>query len=377
MNVFFQHNPLPTFLYDLPTFALVAVNEAALLQYGYSERELLSFTLPQLAVPAPEGQIELARPRTPESIGGTRFTCTHRRNDGTLFDVELVSRLIQWNSRWLGLAVAIDITAEVSAARSLQRKIDDRTATLINDQAELRALLLSLTQADHRARQQVARTLHDHVAQDIAVAKLRLEWLLTKEPHPVLAEVQTVLTDALTNTRRLIYDMVSPALDDPEDLFMAMETLVERMNRRGLQVVVKDDGKPKTLSGSLLSLIVESIQELLFNVLKHAKTDQALVQLRAIGDRLHISVVDTGPGFSGHRPGCEGNGMGLLMIRERLEAMGGQLQIKSASGKGACVGISVPFSQHEDRNSRRPYRRGDMRPRSRRGDETPTQDRNN
>jgi signal transduction histidine kinase len=168
--------------------------------------------------------------------------------------------------------------------------------------------------------------------------------------------------EALASTRRLIYDMVPPMLDHPEDLLMAMEALVERMNRRGLRVIVKDDGKPKALSGPVLSLIMESIQELLFNVVKHAKTGQALVQVRVISNRLHMSVVDTGAGFSRPQPGCEGNGIGLLMIRERLESVGGRLQIKSAPGKGACVGISVPLSEQGDRKSH-PYRRGDIIPR--------------
>ena len=292
MNGFFQNHPLPTFLYDLHSFALLAVNEAAIFQYGYSEHEFLSFTLAQLAVPAKEAHVERVRPRLPESIGGTRYTCTHRRKDGTLFDAEVVSRLIQCDSRWLGLAVAVDITAEVSAGRSLQQRIDDRTAALITGQEELRALLLNLAQAEQRERQQLARTLHDHVAQDIAIAKLRLEWLSTKDSsvHPVLTEIQTVLTEALACTRRLIYDMVPPTLNDPEDLFMAMEAIVERMKRRGLRVVIKDDGKPKTLSGPVLTLIMESIQELLFNVRKHAKVDQALVQIRVIGKKLHISI---------------------------------------------------------------------------------------
>lgn len=360
VNVFFWKNPLPTFLYELRSFALVAVNEAALFQYGYSEEELLSLTLPMLAAPSVEGQVELERPRTSEHIGGSRVTLTHQRKDGTLFDVELVSRLIQWDSRWLGLAVAIDITAEVGAARSLQRKIDDRTASPMNDQDELRAILLSLAKAEQRERQHLARTLHDHVAQDIAIAKLRLEWLSTKEPNPILTEIHTVLTEALATTRRLIYDMVPATLNDPEDLFMAMEALVQRMKLRGLRVVVKDDGKPKVLSGPVLSLIMECVQELLFNVLKHANTSQALVQVRVVGHRLHVSVVDNGPGFSAHGGRCEGIGIGLLMIRERLEAMGGRLQIKSAHGKGACVGISVPLTQHSNKKNK-PSRRGDMR----------------
>lgn len=73
--------------------------------------------------------------------------------------------------------------------------------------------------------------------------------------------------------------------------------------------------------------------DLLFNVIKHAKTGQALVQIRVMSRRLHISVVDIGSGFSGHQRGS-GNGIGLLLIRERLEAVGGRLQSKSVPGKG-------------------------------------------
>jgi len=85
----------------------------------------------------------------------------------------------------------------------------------------------------------------------MAIAKIRLEWYITKNPYaaPVLGEVRSALADALEYTRRLIYDLVPPTLHDPEDLSMAMTSIVTRMERRGLHVVVKDDGKPKPLSG--------------------------------------------------------------------------------------------------------------------------------
>ena len=50
MNVVFEKNPLPTVLYDLRSFALYTANEAALYQYGYTEQEFLSLTLPHLAI---------------------------------------------------------------------------------------------------------------------------------------------------------------------------------------------------------------------------------------------------------------------------------------------------------------------------------------
>lgn len=100
-RLFLNQSP-PDVLYDVHLFALVAVNGAALFQYGYAEHEFLSLTLPQLTVPSTESRLKLARPRTPDSIGGSRVACTHRRKDGTFFDVEMVSRLIQWDSAGWG-----------------------------------------------------------------------------------------------------------------------------------------------------------------------------------------------------------------------------------------------------------------------------------
>lgn len=348
MNVVFEKNPLPTFLYDLRSFALHAANEAALYQYGYTEQEFLSLTLPQLAVrpqqqPPPSLSIE-----TPDIPGGTRFRATHRRKDGTLFDVEIVSHLIRWKRRWVGLAVVIDITTQVRAARSLQLQMDERTNLLVSRQAELRALTVGLRRAEQGERQHLACALHDHIAQDLALAKIRLDWHIENNPSAAspLSEVSDAVTHALEYTRHLIYDLVPPTLHDPEDLAMAMASIATRMERRGLRVVVKDDGRPKPLSGAVLSLIMEVTQELLYNVLKHAKTTQAFIQTRAIGRKLHLSVLDTGQGFTSSPHGRTGQGgIGLPMIRERLEDVGGRLTVQSRPGKGTCVRITLPLAE--------------------------------
>jgi len=64
-----------------------------------------------------------------------------------------------------------------------------------------------------------------------------------------------------------------------------------------------------------------------------------------IGDNLHISVLDIGQGFAWPQRNGKQGGMGLPMIRERLEDIGGCLTIQSRPGKGTCVRITLPLNQ--------------------------------
>ena len=90
---------------------------------------------------------------------------------------------------------------------------------------------------------------------------------------------------------------------------------------------------------------MEVTQELLYNVLKHGKTHRAFVHTRAIGQNLHISVLDIGQGFAWPQRNGKHGGMGLPMIRERLEDIGGRFTIQSEPGKGTCVRITLPLNQ--------------------------------
>jgi len=98
---------------------------------------------------------------------------------------------------------------------------------------------------------------------------------------------------------------------------------------------------------------MEVTQELLYNVLKHGKTHRAFVHTRAIGQNLHISVLDIGQGFAGPQRNGKQGGMGLPMIRERLEDIGGRLTIQSEPGKGTCVRITLPLNQSVNASMRR------------------------
>jgi CheY-like chemotaxis protein/anti-sigma regulatory factor (Ser/Thr protein kinase) len=94
-------------------------------------------------------------------------------------------------------------------------------------------------------------------------------------------------------------------------------------------------------------LLFESVRELLFNVVKHAHTRSARVNVRRIDGQLQVIVSDHGVGFDPTAmpaAGEGGRGFGLFSIRERLELMGGTFELESAPGQGSRVVLSVPVA---------------------------------
>jgi signal transduction histidine kinase len=106
------------------------------------------------------------------------------------------------------------------------------------------------------------------------------------------------------------------------------------------------EDRPPNLTGEIRVLLFHLIRELLFNVVKHAGTDQATIKISLEDDHLCIVAEDQGIGFDPEtayeRKQKEG-GWGLFSIRERLNLFGGRLNIESAPGRGTRITIIFPL----------------------------------
>src|SRR6185312_5238051 len=103
-QLLFESNPQPTFVFELDSLSILAVNEAAIKTYGFKADEFLKLKLSSLAV-AHDATELLA-----SSLCGSPLKAQHRRKDGTVFDVELSLRKISWAGRPAALLLATDIT---------------------------------------------------------------------------------------------------------------------------------------------------------------------------------------------------------------------------------------------------------------------------
>jgi signal transduction histidine kinase len=114
----------------------------------------------------------------------------------------------------------------------------------------------------------------------------------------------------------------------------------------GLVVEFEADPRAEPDSEDVRILLFQSVRELLFNVVKHAGVRRARVTMvRSPRDRLRLVVADEGSGFDVEKfktDGAAATGFGLFSIGERLELLGGSMELESAPGRGTRVTVHAP-----------------------------------
>jgi PAS domain S-box-containing protein len=217
---------------------------------------------------------------------------------------------------------------------------------------QLRALAAELTTAEQRERKRVSKILHDGLQQNLVIARLQVEGLLSQIDNPQFKqegqEIDQLLTESIEMSRSLSTDLSPPVLYE-SGLAAGLEWLIRRMrDQYGLNVDLRIEKRIK-LPDHIKILIFESVRELLFNTIKHARVPQAQVVMQHSDESgLLITVRDEGAGFDPCRlkpAGDKGGGFGLFSIGERIGLLGGNFQIDSAPGKGSHFSLSVPFCQ--------------------------------
>jgi len=192
-------------------------------------------------------------------------------------------------------------------------------------------------------RRRIARELHDVVLQDLTYALQSMQ-VLRRMPEGVDRATETqhqveALKRAVGGLRDAIYDLRLEGVRE-WPLVRAVESIVE-LNRQigeGCQFeLVVDEGFPAVSAGPAGVEVVRVVQEALANVRRHSQARQAVVTLGMVNGEVLVEVEDDGRGF-----GPETSyGMGLTGMRERVLALGGELQVEGREGVGTRVFLRV------------------------------------
>ncbi len=228
---------------------------------------------------------------------------------------------------------------------TLEQKVSERTRLAETRAEQLRLLTVELVEAEEKERRRIAALLHDDMQQLLASAKLHLQTLDPDPSHkPLLEKVDRMLKLAIDNSRGLAHEL-SPAVVYHYDLSAALRWLVRYMDKRfGMKVRFDADNIGPYENTPLKLFIFRAVQELLFNISKHAGVDEADVELLGSEDGLQVSVVDRGHGFDTAilDSGSGKEGLGLLSLKERAKTMGGILLVKSVPGQGSRFTLWLP-----------------------------------
>jgi len=242
------------------------------------------------------------------------------------------------------------LIAALLVQRSKRRKIE---LELRDSQTQLRAsydriqhLGRRLLHEQEEERARVARELHDDVCQQLGCLVLELEILRREDQHRrkadrVLADVVDLAQDAMKSLRDLSHQLHSAKLQ-MVGLVSAIRGLANDLSGPGLRVAFSHEAVPTGLPDDLTLCLFRVVQEALRNVVKHSAATEASVQLRGQEHGLILSISDNGVGF--HLDDIRTKGLGLLSISERLQSVGGRLDIWSRPGSGTQLEIVVPIA---------------------------------
>jgi signal transduction histidine kinase len=248
-----------------------------------------------------------------------------------------------------------DLTARASVPRGLGELTDvanalnSAAADIERRQAEQAALLAEMVAVEEETRRRIAADIHDDTAQAVAAAGLRIDALIGElddaEAREAGTNARQALAEANKRLRRLLFELRPPALDEA-GLAAALELyLTDGFSHDGFDWRVDDrlDGEP---SPEVRAILYRVALEALTNVRKHARASRVEVELERRGLGVALRVRDDGRGFDLPAPDAPpGPGhIGLISMRERAEAAGGQLRLSSTPGGGTTVDFWMPES---------------------------------
>lgn len=214
-------------------------------------------------------------------------------------------------------------------------------------QRQLAALTEQLVQAEESERRRIAGVLHDSIGQTLVAIKWEVKRLIRSCGSAVAEESMAAkyLDTCIEETRSLTAELYPQALYQ-HGLIFALESLAEDLNSRfGLNVRIEAEDEPIMATEELSFIIYRVVSELLTNVIKHAKAENAEVRMVVQNGMVTISVADDGIGFEYIPDQNEnGSGFGLFSIRERLVRIGGGIRQVASGNKGAKMEMKIPVS---------------------------------
>jgi len=228
--------------------------------------------------------------------------------------------------------------------------LEDVTERHIAEQ-NLRYYARQITRVQEEERKYIARELHDTTVQTLVALIYQMDNFrsgkpaLTGEEKTKLDAIYQRVKSAVEEVRRFSRQLRPPVLDDL-GLLPVLEWLKGELKKMyDMQVEITATGKQKRLQPDTELALFRIIQEALINAAKHAKVSNATVQIEYLEYNIKVSVIDHGVGFdlAGKIDLLPRDGkLGLAGIVERVQMLGGKVDIDSVKDRGTTINVEIP-----------------------------------
>lgn len=338
----FQAIGQPSFILD-PERKIIAVNRATVTMTGKPEEQLIGkkcYKVLHKKDGYPKG--------CPfEKILSSGHMETKEMEIEILGGIYLVSCTPVFNDQGV-LEKVIHIATDITERKQAEKKIYDY-------QKQLKQMTSEILFAEEHERHRIAAGIHDDIGQRLAIIKFGLDSLQASESRPdallLLKRECELISDAIEEIRSFAFELSNPILYE-----IGVEAAVETwlidyiQNKCGIKYKFISRGPKIDLTEETRIILFQGVRELLTNIVKHAKADHVKIHIIRSRNDIHIKIEDNGTGFNYNQDNMYQKGkkgFGLFNLRERLEYLGGRLEIQNASPRGTLALIYVPIEYKE------------------------------
>lgn len=342
----FRATPMGIALSTRDSGRILEVNEGFEELVGYSREELVGRRAAHLGLWAREEDrealLDAVRTRGRVRELDVRF----RRSDGRVILGETFAEAIEVEGRECLLTVTRDVTEERRRERELARSRD-----------ELWRYADHLTSDRERERRELARDIHDHLAQLLTAVRMKLVRLAgaageERNLSPDDFEDLVRITDRGIEEVRNISTSLRPCVLERQGLVGALRWLAGRASARfGLRITLESDLEEIELPGERTTHVFRVVQEALTNVGRHADAERAQVLVERGDDTVVVRVLDDGVGLGAAREGEPAETHGLVGMEERARVLGGDFSLRERPERGTEVRLEFPHLEGADREA--------------------------
>ena len=339
----FKSNPNPMWVYDLETLKFLDVNQAAIINYGYTLEEFLSMTLKDIR---PQEDVSKLMDNLRTAEYGFEYSAgwKHLKKDGSIIDVEIRSNAIEYKGRKAKLVSAIDVTWRKISEEEIQKSRE-----------ELRALASYLQSVREKERTAISRELHDELGQILTSIKMNLVMMGKELSNQLkgsnadyfeneISSMSELLDRSVKSVRKIITDLRPEVLVNLE-LIDALKWQVDEFNDKpGIKCTFNHNCAEIKFNNDITTAVFRIIQEALTNVRRHSNAKAVNIDMFCDENNLTLSIKDDGIGMTDFND-IKTKSFGLLGIRERAIILGGNLKIISIPDEGTELVVNVPLKK--------------------------------
>ncbi|HHJ13709.1 MAG TPA: PAS domain S-box protein [Gammaproteobacteria bacterium] len=315
---------------------ILSANPAMFSLFGYTETELLGQQLGLL--------LEDMTPADWLKLTGARCEATGIRKDGERFPLEFYVGCVEIKGEMLYAITLHDITERKRAEHECMSLLEGN-----------RFLIHKSLAVQEEERRKLARELHDELGQCTTAiqADAALIYERSRDQNRPIATSARAILDVSARIYDVVHSMMQrlrPAVLDDLGLVAALQEEVDAWRARhpGIDCRLESPEGLEGLGEAINISVYRIVQEALTNVARHASARQVGIHLQlepalaGTPQRLRLSIHDDGRGM---QPDPASRGLGLIGMRERVEALGGHFTIHTADGEGVHIDIHIPVSE--------------------------------